>query len=105
MPGSLALAWAANSGGGGKVRSSRANVSSAVVLLVPLAIASPPSRSGCPSMRLDRAGRPFIERPQVGGVVVRQGQKPAEAVQVPVIRVTGRRVGVRLRGELGAEAA
>src|ERR687897_2529466 len=104
MPGSPAFAWAAKSGGGGKVRSSWAKVSSAVVLLLSLAIASPPSRSGCPSMRLDRAGRPLVERLQMGAVMVRQGQQPAEAVQVPVVRVRGGRVGVGLGGELGPEA-
>lgn len=54
-------------------------------------------------MRLDRAGRPRIQCPQVGGVVVREGQQPAEAVEVPVIRMPGGHVGVRLRGELGPE--
>src|SRR5688572_9382052 len=105
MPGSLALARATNPGGGGKVRSSWANVSSAVVLLGPPAIASPPSRSGCPSMRLDRAGRPLVERPQVGAVMVRQGQEPAETVEVPVVGMPGGRVRVGLRRELGAEPA
>src|SRR5512132_1348061 len=42
MPGSLAFALAAKSGGGGNLRSSWAKVSSAVVLLVSLAIASTP---------------------------------------------------------------
>ena len=54
-------------------------------------------------MRLDRAGRPFSERPQVGGVVARQGQEPAEAVEVPVVRMAGGRARVRLRRELGPE--
>src|SRR5712691_6032231 len=103
MPGSSAFALAAKSEGGGKVRSSRANVSSAVVLLVPPAIASPPSRSGCPSMRLDRGSRPSVERPQVRDVVVRQCQQPAETIEVPVVGVAGRRAGIGLRRELGTQ--
>jgi hypothetical protein len=56
-------------------------------------------------MRLDRAGRPLVERPQMGGVMVRKGQQPAETVEVAVIRVAGRRAGVGRGGELGLEPA
>ena len=56
-------------------------------------------------MRLDRAGRPFVERTQVSGVMVRQGQEPAETVEVPVVGMTGGRVGVRRRRKLSAEPA
>src|SRR5713101_3378391 len=105
MPGSLAFALAAKSGGGGKVRSSWAKVSSAVVLLVPLAIAHPPSLSGSASMRLDRGGRPLVEGPQVGDVMDRQRQQPAEAIEVPVVRMAGCRPGVRLRRELRPQPA
>jgi len=54
-------------------------------------------------MRLDRRDRPFVERPQVGEVMVRQRQEPPEAVEVSVVGVASGGAGVRLDRELDAE--
>src|SRR5438093_11532022 len=56
-------------------------------------------------MRLDRRDRPLVERPQVGVVMVRQREEPAEAIELPVIGVPGRRAGIRLGRELGSQPA
>ena len=56
-------------------------------------------------MRLDRAGRPLVERPQMGDIVVREGQEPAETVEVAVVGVTGGRAGIGFGRELGPQPA
>jgi len=47
----------------------------------------------------------LVKRPEMGDVVVREGQEPPEAVEVPVVRMAGGRTGVRFSRKLGAEPA
>src|SRR2546430_13148805 len=68
-PGSFTFACAANAGGGGKLRSSWAKVSSAVPVSV--AMRSPPASYEAVEYVLQRALCASFERGEVGGVVVR----------------------------------
>src|SRR2546422_6925917 len=95
MPGSLAFAFAANSFGGGKVRSSRAKVSSAVDDLVSVA-----KRAS-----LEGARPASVERLEMCSVVLWQHEEPTKTIQIAVVRMPGGRLCVRLGRELGNEAS
>src|SRR6266849_8861872 len=94
MAGSLAFAWAANSFGGGNVRSSRAKVSSAVDDLVSVAKSGPP---------LERARPASVERLEMCSVVLWQHEEPTKTIQIAVVGMPRRGVQVRLGRELRDE--
>src|SRR5713101_6549754 len=91
MAGSLAFAWAANSFGGGNVRSSRAKVSSAVDDLVSVAKSGPP---------LERARPAPVERLEMCSVVFWQHEEPTKTIQIAVVGMPRRGFQVRLGREL-----
>src|SRR6267142_1585924 len=95
MPGSLACACAANFFGGGNVRSSRANVSSAVDDLVSVAKRWPPLEGARPAP---------VERLEMCSVVLWQHEEPTKTIQIAVVRVARGGFCVRLAWELGNEA-
>src|SRR5204863_8942717 len=92
MPGSFALACAANSFGGGNVRSSRAKVSSAVEDLACVAKKWPPLEGARPAP---------VERLEMCSVVLWQHEEPTKTIQIAVVRVARGGLRVGLGGELG----
>src|SRR5204863_8366542 len=96
MPGSFALACAANSFGGGNVRSSRAKVSSAVEDLACVAKKWPPLESARPAP---------VERLEMCSVVLWQHEEPTKTIQIAVVRVPSGGLRVGLGRELGDETS
>src|SRR6267142_6274775 len=95
MPGSLACACAANFFGGGNVRSSRANVSSAVDDLVSVAKRWPPLEGARPAP---------VERLEMCSVVLWQHEEPTKTIQIAVVGVARGGLRIGLGGELGNQA-
>src|SRR5947207_6696360 len=96
MPGSFALACAANSFGGGNVRPSRAKVSSAVEDLACVAKRWPP---------LERARPAPVERLEMCSVVLWQHEEPTKTIQIAVVRMPSGGLRVGLGRELGDETS
>src|ERR1700716_321778 len=94
MPGSFAFACAAKPFGGGKVRSSRAKVSSAVDDLASVAKRWPPLEGARPAP---------VERLEMCSVVLWQHEEPTKTIQIAVIRMPGGRLHVGLGRELSDE--
>src|ERR1700716_491616 len=96
MPGSFAFACAAKPFGGGKVRSSRAKVSSAVDDLASVAKRWPPLESARPAP---------VERLEMCSVVLWQHEEPTKTIQIAVVRVPRGGLRVGLGWELGDETS